>query len=155
MIENDVPNENKIVRTDKRFRNIIAVVYGAIFAGGIPFAVFALPPLLHKINRLHIQTSIFIGETVIIAFLLCFIFPALYLFSIGIKIKLHSRFPYPGMKVMRDTPVVTGKKAIAKARMLMYLGILAVVVSVAGSLHIHFIFQKIAHSELLSRLPLF
>jgi hypothetical protein len=59
------------------------------------------------------------------------------------------------MKVMMDTPVMTGKKAIARANMLIYLGRIAVVLSIAGSVHFHFAFQKIAHSELLKHLPLF
>jgi hypothetical protein len=155
MPEKDVPNEIRIIKTDKRFRNLIIWLYGVIFVGGAFFAVFALPSLLYNINHLHLQTSISVSETVFITFILCFIFPAFKLIRIGRKIKLHAQFPFPGMKVIRDTPVITGKKAIAKANMLIYFGAFAVIISILGSLHLHFAFQKIAHSELIRQLPLF
>jgi hypothetical protein len=155
MTEKDSPNEVEIIKTDKHFRNRVIALYFTILAGGALFITQWMPRVLTMVSHLHQHSSIFIGETVVIGFLLCFIFPAVYLISIGRKIKLHGQFPYPGMKVMMDTPVISGKKAIAKANVLMYFGACAVVFSIAGSIHMYFVFQKIAHSALLMQLPLF
>ena len=155
MIEKDALEVIKIIKADKKYRKSIMVLYFAILTGCTVFTLLVLPALVYKFKHLPLQSSFIIGEIVIITFLLLFIVPSIYLIAIGKKTKMHTQFPYPGMKVMRDTPLITGKKAIGRANKLIYFGYCASVLSIVSSIHVHFIFLRITHSELLRQLPLF
>jgi hypothetical protein len=90
-----------------------------------------------------------------ISFFIFFIAPASYLILIGRKIKRFAQFPFPGMKVMRDTKVISGKQAIARGNMLIYFGFFACLISIISSIHVYGSIQKILSSDLLRQLPLF
>jgi hypothetical protein len=145
----------KIVKADKKFRFFLFVLYGTILVTGALFFKFLAPLIVCKFQGITSQTYYILGETVIIFFLLLFIVPAWWLISIGRKIKFYEQFPYPGMKVMRDTRVIEGKKAVFRGKMLVALGFLTCIVAVLSSIRVHLIFQNIAQSDLLSHLPLF
>ena len=54
-----------------------------------------------------------------------------YLWSLGERIVRAREFPPPGMRVIRDTPVITGEKAISRGRLLKVLALGCGVVSAA------------------------
>ena len=145
----------RIVRADARYRNS---VFGLYFFLTVFFVIFfnaTLPVLMQEFQNLDLHTSFLVGEITVIIFLFFFIAPASYLIFVGRQIKKFGRFPYPGMKVIRDTPVLSGKKAYFKANLLLYLGYCTCFCVIAGAISIHFIFQKIWISPLLSQLRLF
>jgi hypothetical protein len=43
---------------------------------------------------------------------------ALHLWSLGARVVRAARFPPPGLAVVRDTPVLTGEKAVVRGRLL-------------------------------------
>ena len=45
----------------------------------------------------------------------------IYLIKLGIQIIKHQQFPPPGMKVIRDTPIQTGKRALITGYILFFL----------------------------------
>lgn len=48
---------------------------------------------------------------------------ACYLWSLGGKIIQAREFPPPGLRVIRDTPVINGQKAIARGRLLQVIAL--------------------------------
>jgi hypothetical protein len=72
-------------------------------------------------------------------FLLCFIPVAVYVIIIGRRTCRYKAIPYPGMRVIRDTVVVTGKKAIIRGKGLIILGIVTIVLVIASMICTHYI----------------
>ena len=75
-------------------------------------------------------------------FLLLFIPPALYLITIGRRICTHKAVPYPGMKVIRDTVIIRGKKAVFRGKSLIVLGTVLVVLVGTSMVATHFILVR-------------
>jgi hypothetical protein len=48
---------------------------------------------------------------------------ALYLWSLGAKVLRAGRFPPPGQRVIRDTPIVSGRAAMSRGRRLKILAL--------------------------------
>jgi hypothetical protein len=150
--ENTVPH---IIKASKRYRNTLFSVYLILLCIGFLFYYLIFPVLLHNFKNLESSSYFNVAEITLTAILLFFIGPAMYLISIGRKIKHCAQFPFPGMKVLRDTKVISGHKAIFRGKLLIYLGYFACFISVISSIHIYFIFQKILSSDLIRQLPLF
>jgi hypothetical protein len=145
----------QIIKGDKKYRNVLFGVYIVLLGFGLFFFILIFPFLLTKFRHLELHASFIIAEIVIISFLLVFILPASYLISIGRKIKRYAQFPYPGMKVLRDTQVLSGPKALFRAKMLIYFGCFACLISMLSAISVFRIFHKIFNSELIRQLPLF
>jgi hypothetical protein len=135
--------EIKIIKADYKYRKSLFIAYGAVVIGGILFFAFIAPFLIAELKRLLPHASFIISEIIVITFLLAFFGPALYLISIGKKIKQHAQFPYPGMKVIHDTKVLSGKKALLRANLLIYLGCFACALAIVSSISVHCIFHKL------------
>lgn len=83
------------------------------------------------------------SEFILILLLLLFIGPSIYLIYIGRQIKRSGEFPFPGMKVIRDTKVIVGEKALNRGRMFTILGYSSIILSISGSIRIHFTLTKL------------
>ncbi len=144
-----------IIKANIKYRTILFGVYIGLFTAGFLFFYFIFPGLLQRFKNLESLSYYNVAKIVIISFLIFFIIPASYLILIGRKIKRYAQFPFPGMKVSRDTKVIMGKQAIARGNMLIYFGGFACIISILSSIHVYSIIQKILSSELIRQLPLF
>jgi hypothetical protein len=84
-------------------------------------------------------------EIVIMCAMFVFVGPACYLIVIGRRIIASQRMPYPGQKVIHDTRVITGKRAILRGRMLLFLGIFGIFIAFAGAARSHYLIEKFRH----------
>ncbi|MBD3345831.1 MAG: hypothetical protein GF401_12280 [Chitinivibrionales bacterium] len=134
--------QEEIVRADKTYRNRLFSGYalGAVFL--VLIIKYVIPWFLLQLQELSIPRAMVVIETVAIIFLLSFIGPAYYLIITGRKILKFKRVPYPGMKVIRDTKVKRGKPAFLQARVLIGVGTLSILMSLAGSFMTHYYFVK-------------
>jgi hypothetical protein len=135
----------EIFKTDRGYRTRLFAAYAAgifILAAGIGFG---LPPFLRYLDACAVMTFLTITEICAITFLLSFIVPAFLLLRTGRKILFHQQVPFPGMKVMRDTKVIFGKKAAFRGKLLIALGIFSILAALAGSFVTHRSFEKFRH----------
>ena len=135
-------NTVEIIKTDKKYRNILFAAYLAAIGIAVIFIKFVWPVLLKHFNALDVKTTFVIGETVITIFLLSFIIPAFYLIVTGRKILQHNQIPYPGMKVIRDTKVIYGRNARIRGHVLVWLGYISIVFAVVSTLTTHFLIRR-------------
>jgi hypothetical protein len=135
----------EIIKADKKYRNKLFLVYIlCITALGLGLWL-GLRPFLHYLDHLNFSPLMNVSEACIMLFLLCIIGPSCFLIYVGRKIIISRRMPYPGQKVIHDTKLLEGKKAVLRGRMLLYLGIAAIVISLAGAARSHYIFEKMRH----------
>ena len=145
----------EILKADPGYRRRLFSFYlGAIALGFIAWR-YLLPLCFSAFNHLRGPVYFIVAESAVILLLLVFIIPAVFLIRTGNKIIRSERFPFPGMKIMRDTKVVTGSRALFRGRLLRRLGYVSIGFAVAGSIAMHILFIYIRNSPVLSRLPLF
>ncbi len=77
-----------------------------------------------------------------VVLLLLFILPSAYLIATGRRVIREGRRPHSGMKVIRDTVVSRGSKALGRGRILDWLGATSILLVAAGSSATRFIFYK-------------
>lgn len=128
-----------IIKADMDYRRKLLLSYLAAILIGIIMWNFCIPPLMEILENLPNKERVETKETIIHLFLFSFIPVAIYVIVIGRRACKYKAMPYPGMKVIRDTVVVTGKKAIFQGRGLMILGTVVIVLTVASMIANHLI----------------
>jgi hypothetical protein len=65
---------------------------------------------------------------------------AIYVWTLAKKIIRAREFPPPGLRVLRDTPIITGEKAFARGRLLQVFAVICAITSVL----LNFLFWRLA-----------
>jgi len=127
---------------DPEFRRKVLMGY-AISLALLIVLPWQLGPLLWQ-GFMHSspRNTLFIAETVSLIFLMSFIWPSLYLMSVGRLVLSEGRYPHSGMKVIFDTTIQRGKRAESTGRRLRLLGKVCIVAVLLGASATHFIFYK-------------
>ena len=123
----------QIVKADPKARQLvlafllIGLLVGAfLVAWLLPFFknyLTALPPVEALETIRVVLVILFLGVA-----------PAgIYIFWIGGKVAKTKCFPPPGMKVIRDTRIVTGPKAVTRGAVLMIMAVVVILLGVIGA----------------------
>ena len=132
-----------IIRADKKYRNKalgLIILFGLL---GVGFIIWGLPSGMKYLNRLEPQTAFLIIDLVLVFIMLSMVPIGIFLFKLSRTILKHQCFPPPGMKVIKDTPIVKGKKAKVKGQILLFISILFMIAGICGALYIHYLFQSL------------
>jgi hypothetical protein len=135
----------EIVKVDKQYRKKLFIAYILCIAAISLSLGLGLRPFINYLNHLYFAPLMNVSEACVMLILLCIIGPSCFLIYIGRRIIGSQRMPYPGQKVIHDTKVISGKKAVLRGRMLLYLGIAAIIISIAGAARSHYLFEKMRH----------
>ena len=141
--------EKVIIKTDKRYRRKLFTVYLVMIVIGVAVVKWGVPAFRWYLMELPPKSLVETVETTIHIFLMLFIPAAAYLISIGRKICISKAMPYPGMKVIHDTVVVTGKKALLRGWSLMVLGAIMILMVIASSIVTHRIILRLKHTPII------
>lgn len=95
----------------------VAAVVGALLI--LAFERYRIP-LRDWILAQRMQFIFLVVATLLLVPLLTL---AAYLWSVGAKVLRAREFPLPGHRVIRDTPVIVGEAAVARARQLKVLAV--------------------------------
>ena len=135
----------EIVKVDRQYRKKLFIAYLlGIVTISLSFGL-GLRPFINYLNHLYFAPLMNVSEACVMLILLCIIGPSCFLIYVGRRIIGSQRIPYPGQKVIHDTKVIMGKKAVLRGRMLLYLGVAAIIISMAGAARSHYIFEKMRH----------
>lgn len=135
--------EREILKADKQYRTRLLTAYLVGIAVFSLCLCFGLPRYCAYLRTLKIPDMLDITEISTMIFFACFIGPACYLMVVGRRIIFSKRFPFPGQKVIRDTKIIEGKKAVRRGRMLFILGMLTIIILIAGAARSHYFFEKL------------
>ena len=145
--------EKVVIKTDKRYRRNLFTVYLILIAVGVAVVKWGIPAFRSYLMELPPKSLVETVEATIHIFLMLFIPAAAYLIFIGRKICIFKAMPYPGMKVIHDTVVVTGKKALLRGWSLMVLGAIMILMVIASSIVTHRIIVHMKNVPILK--PIF
>ncbi len=118
-----------------RRRALLLVAFGAL-TGGIVVAVFErYRPLLERWllsdTGAMTQRSMSITVVLVLAIIAPLFAFAAHLWMRGSAMRRHLRFPLEGERLVRDTPIVRGKAAAVRGRVLQWLACGLVILAIA------------------------
>lgn len=137
--------DEAIVKVDKAFRNRLFAIYAVCIVAIAGSIAFGLRPFNTYLDGLNFPQLMNATEAMIAAGLAMMLGPSLYLIVVGRRIIRAQKMPYPGQKVIHDTKIIFGSKAVLRGRLLMYLGILGIIVSLAGAGRSIYLVEKFRH----------
>jgi|WetSurMetagenome_2_1015567.scaffolds.fasta_scaffold00046_11 hypothetical protein len=137
--------EQEIVKLDKPYRRRLFTAYLLCLAAVGIALYLGLPAYFTYIKSANFQDSLTVSELSIIGLLVPLVGPSFYLMATGRRIIRSKRMPYPGQKVIHDTRVVEGKKAVVRGRILFYLGVACIVLVAAGIGRSVYLIEKFRH----------
>jgi hypothetical protein len=141
--------EKVIIKTDKRYRRNLFTVYLILIVIGVVVVKWGIPAFRWYLVELPPKPMVETVETSIHIVLMLFIPAAAYLIFVGRKICIFKAMPYPGMKVIHDTVVVTGKKALVRGWSLMILGAIMILMVIVSSIITHQIILRLKHTPII------
>jgi hypothetical protein len=134
--------EPVICKADRQYRTRLFTAYLVILIliGGL--IALVIPTINNTVNRLPFAQGNRLIEAALICCLLGFIPAAIYCIVIGRKILRHDAFPWPGMKVIRDTLILRGLPAQRRGKALVILGWTFLLLMTAGISTIHWSYTR-------------
>ena len=136
-----------VVTADKRYRSKILVVFALLVLLGVAVIGWLLPLGIEYLRRLDVETAILVIETILVLMFLGLVPFAFYLFMIGRRVIKHEGFPPPGMKVIRDTILITGDRARLRGQVLVFLSILLILIGIIGAYYTHYALHRLAKEK--------
>lgn len=134
--------EPETVTVDKAYRKRLLTGYAAVLLALLTLGPRLALSFLRYLDRADVPRKLLAAESAGIAFLLLFILPSAYLIATGRRAVREGRWPHSGMKVIRDTAVLRGRKAVSRGRFHVRLGAACILMVMAGSSATRFIFHK-------------
>lgn len=134
--------EPETVKADKAYRARLLAGYAAVLLALLTLGPWLTLIFLRYLDRAAVPQKLLAAETAGIGFLLLFILPSAYLIATGRRAIRESRWPHSGMKVIHDTAVLRGRRAVSRGRFHVWLGAACIFLVLAGSSATRFIFHK-------------
>ena len=127
---------DQIVRDDKKYRKKALLFYILSVFLGLLLVGWVLPRGTEYLRKLDPDAALMIADTVLVLILLSVAPMGLYLLRLAGKILKEERFPPQGTKVLRDTLIVTGRKAAVRGYVLRVVSVILIVVGLFGALYV-------------------
>jgi len=130
---------DQIVRADKKYRKRALLFYILSVFLGLVLVAWVLPRGTEYLRNLDPDAALLIADTVLVLTLLSVVPVGLYLLRLAGKILKERRFPPQGTKVLRDTLIVTGRKATVRGYVLRVVSVILIVVGLFGALYVDYL----------------
>jgi len=101
----------EVIKADKEYRRKIIALSALLAVVGLVILVWIFPLNPEALKDLEGETIFFIVKVLTVFLMLCSVTMGLYFFRFSKKILKHEQIPPPGVKVIKDTPVIRGKGA--------------------------------------------
>ena len=149
---NDAQSQECVIRADKRVRMLVILAWIACVCAGVALIRWVLPWGQGQLERAEPAKALRAIQ-IVIGFIFLSIIPfSVYLFRLGLRAVRCRQMPPPGTKVIVDTKVLVGDKAVTRGRLIMVIALLLVALNLAGGLYLPYNLGK-AFGELIDRAP--
>lgn len=143
--------EKEILHADSRYRRKfivkITVLSSVALAMGALLIFWGRPWLKGYLETLEPGAALNLLTWSLVCIFLSFLPLSASLFWLGRKIVRAGRFPLPGAKVIRDTEVLRGGRAIARGRLLMGVALVTAGLALGGAVYFPYWLNKLAASQ--------
>jgi len=139
---NDAQSQQPVIKADKRTRTFFILAWIVCVCVGVVLTKWGLPWGQGQLERTEPATALVVVQIVIGSVFLIAVPSGVYLFLFGRRVVACRQMPPPGTKVIVDTKVLVGAKAVARGRLMMALALLSIVTGLAGGLYLPYMIGK-------------
>lgn len=139
--------DQDISRADREYRKKIIrrtiIIYLLCLLIGATLIFWGLPWAQEYVEGLDCKTAYLVIKVALIFIFLSILPFAAYFLRLGQRIIESEQLPPPGTKVIRDFKVIRGDKAISRGRVVIFLSLLMICLSLFGAFYIPYKMDKI------------
>ena len=147
----NIQRHEQVIKADKRTRRFVFLAY---LASVLVLAVWALPWSESKLKQVENSEVLLRIIRIVIAFIFLSIVPfGMYLCWFGWRVIRHRQIPPPGTKVIVDTKVIEGDKAVTRGRLIIAISLLLVVLGLFGGLYFPYKLGKVFGEQIRQTVP--
>lgn len=148
----DDQSQERVIKADKRTRRLFVAAWIVSVCLCAAMAKWMLPWGQGQLERAE-QGQALRAIQLLIGFIFLSVIPfGVYLFRLGLRVVAHRQMPPRGTKVIVDTKVLEGDKAVTRGRLIMVMAVLLVALDLAGGLYLPYKIGK-AFSDPIHRAP--
>lgn len=141
----------KVIKADKKIRTIIILAYIVAVLVMVVLLVWILPLSSGKLEQTEPEVMLRIIR-IVIAFIFLSIVPlGLYMFRLGWRVIKHKQMPPPGTKVIMDTKILDGDKAVTRGKIIITISLVLIIVGLYGGLYFPYKLKKMFGEQINQR----
>jgi len=150
---NDAQSQECVIKADKRARMLFILAWLACVCVGAALIRWVLPWGQGQLERTEPGDALHVIQLVI-GFIFLSVIPfGVYLFRFGRRAVEHRQMPPPGTKVIMDTKVLEGDKAVRRGRLMMVMALLFAAMALVGGLYLPYKIGKVFGEQLHPAAP--
>ena len=124
----------QLIHADRRLRRVVLVALVVCAGIGATLIHWALPWATRYVTGLECEQGLRIVHIVLSVIFLSILPVAWYIASFGRQVVTSRQLPPPGVKVIKDTRIITGQSALARGKALIAIAVLLAVIALIGGL---------------------
>jgi hypothetical protein len=138
----DAEEQGRLIKADKIACRLIVAAYIAGTVLVILLLMYILPRGRDQLEQTD-PVILLRAIQIILGFIFLSIIPfGVYLFRLGTRAVKHRQMPPPGTRVIVDTKVLEGDKAVTRGRLIMIMALLLVAMGLIGGLYLPYKIKK-------------
>lgn len=127
---------DRIILADKKYRRKVIIIYLISVALGAALISWGLPWVKGHIKGLEPESALN-NLIMLVRFMFLSIVPfGFYMLSHGRKVLMHEQFPPPNSKVIIDTRIIVGEKALIRGRIIIAAAVSLITVCLIGGFYL-------------------
>lgn len=143
----------KVIKADKRIRAIVIFVYIISVLALAVLLFWVFPWSKGKLEQTEPEVMLRIIR-VVIAFIFLSIVPfGLYICCFGWRVIKHKQMPPPGTKVIFDTKLLEGSKAVTRGKLIIAVSLVLIALGLYGGLYLPYKLGKIINEKINQSAP--
>lgn len=131
----DAQEQGRLIKADKTVSKLIVGAY-IVGTALVILLLYILSPDRQRLEDVEPAFSLWVIQ-IIIGFIFLSVVPfGVYLFRFGRRAILHRQMPPPGTRVIVDTKVLEGDKAVTRGRLMMGMALVLIALGLVGGLYL-------------------
>jgi len=149
---NNSETQERVIKADKKTRALAVLICIVWACVGVALIEWVLPWGQEQLERAEPGQASRVMQ-LLVGFIFLSVIPfAAYLFWFSLRAVAHRQMPPPGTRVIRDTKLLEGDKAVTRGRLIMLMALLLVVLGLLGGLYLPYKIGK-AFSDQIRQAP--
>lgn len=151
---NNTQIQGRIIKADKRIRKLVILAYIITILVMVVLLTRAFPWGEDRLGKLKDPAVVLRIIQIVIAFIFLSIVPfGLYMCRFGWQVIKHKQMPPPGTKVIMDTKLIEGEKAVTCGKLIIVISLLLIVLGLYGGLYFPYKLGKVFGEQIRQQAP--
>ena len=140
---NNTQKQERIIKADKRIRKLVILAYIAAVLIIAVLLSWVFPWSENRLKQTEPEVMLRIIR-IVIAFIFLSIIPfGLYMCRSGWRVIKYKQMPPPGTKVIVDTKVIEGDKAVTRGKLIVAISLVFIMLGLYGGLYFPYKLKKV------------